>query len=108
MSAAGFQRDKKRRAASRVAVLLRIAERFDLRMWEAGTTMPAAPDGLPTFDEHRAHHRIGGSHAITPPGEAEGIAHKKRIGHRGTLAATPIRLKPKENFSPAKRHVTLQ
>jgi hypothetical protein len=70
--------------------------------------MPAAPDGLATFDEHRAHHRIGGSHAITPPGEAEGIAHKQRIGHRSTLAATPIRLKPKENFSPAKRHVTLQ
>ena len=82
MRTARFQCDVKRRAAWRVAVILRVAEGFDFCVWPAGAPVPAAADDFAAFHQHCADQRIWRSRAVAAPGKAKGEAHEWVGGHR--------------------------
>jgi hypothetical protein len=59
-----------------MTAFLRIAERLDFRVRQTRSPVPAAPDDLTAFHQHRADHWIRRSRAVAAPGEPEGEAHK--------------------------------
>jgi hypothetical protein len=70
-----LQRHVKSCAFDLMPPLLRIAERLDFRMGFSRTVMPASPDDLAPFHQHRPDHRVGRSRPIAPPGQAQSPAH---------------------------------
>ena len=77
-----FERDVKYRAARRVAVFLRVAERLDFRVRQACAPVPAVADDFSAFDQNRADHRIRRRCAEASPGEPERKAHELDVRHR--------------------------
>lgn len=57
------------------AVLLRIAQCFNLGVRQTRAAMPSAPDDLAAFNQHRADHGIGRRGAVTSSGQAKSKAH---------------------------------
>src|SRR5690349_12712794 len=75
MGGAWFKRDKKGGPIWIVAAFPGVMDGFNLRVRFSGAMMPAAPDNLARLDQHRANHRVGRSHSVPSPGEAQRQAH---------------------------------
>jgi len=56
-------------------LILRIAERFNLRVGFSCAVMPAPPDDSAAFHQDGSHHRVGRSRPIAPAGQAQRQAH---------------------------------
>src|SRR3954466_9232419 len=100
MGRARLECDIERRSFGGEGSSLSIAQGFDLGMWFAGCSMPAAANDCPGFYEHRAYHRVGRCFSIASPSEAQGETHvifRSRLAsdHWATLEAWALKFKIK-------------